>query len=85
MHGPLALMVPLIETLRKSLDKPVIVYPNSGERYDGWLRAWDGEREKVAFGSLCATWRESGAKLIGGCCRTGPRDVSALRRVLTVS
>ncbi|MCZ6759166.1 MAG: homocysteine S-methyltransferase [Gemmatimonadetes bacterium] len=79
------LMIPLIETLRKSSDKPVVVYPNSGERYDSGLRAWDGTRETAKFSNLCVTWRKSGAKLIGGCCRTHPRDISAMRRVLTVS
>ncbi len=34
------------------------------------------------LGAASAAWREAGARLIGGCCRTGPRDVRAIRERL---
>lgn len=60
--------------------KPVVVYPNSGERWDARGRGWTGastfdpERARV--------WTRDGARLIGGCCRVGPSAIAALGRVL---
>lgn len=59
---------------------PLVVYPNSGEHYDAVSKTWHHH------GEACATlthylpqWREAGAKLIGGCCRTTPADIAALK------
>ncbi|MCO4695376.1 homocysteine S-methyltransferase [Streptomyces sp. RO-S4] len=63
--------------------KPVVVYPNSGERWDARARAWTGE---ATFASSRVTgWRESGARLIGGCCRVGPETITSIARALRVS
>ncbi len=60
--------------------KPVVVYPNSGETWDAGARAWKG-RSTFTTGRV-AGWRESGARLIGGCCRVGPGTVSSVAEVL---
>lgn len=57
--------------------KPVIVYPNSGERWDG--RGWTGPRRFSA--RLARQWVAAGASIIGGCCRVGPADIADVRRV----
>lgn len=58
--------------------KPVVVYPNSGERWDAAARAWDGH---ATFGpALVREWRAAGARLIGGCCRVGPEEIAAVAR-----
>ncbi|WP_432057915.1 homocysteine S-methyltransferase [Streptomyces sp. bgisy022] len=57
-------------------DKPVVVYPNSGETWDAAARAWTGRPTFTA--SRVAGWRESGARLIGGCCRVGPEAIAAV-------
>lgn len=62
--------------------KPVIVYPNSGERYDAKTRRWTGTSEPQDFGQAAVEWFRAGAKLIGGCCRTGPAHVRAIRAAL---
>ncbi|MEU5420335.1 homocysteine S-methyltransferase [Streptomyces sp. NPDC020799] len=60
--------------------KPVVVYPNSGERWDARERAWRGS---PTFGpERVAAWRQAGARLIGGCCRVGPQDIARLARAL---
>lgn len=58
---------------------PLIAYPNSGERWDSERRAWTGEGSGL---SNAKAWFEAGARLIGGCCRVAPDEISALRRSL---
>ncbi|MCZ7416052.1 MULTISPECIES: homocysteine S-methyltransferase [unclassified Streptomyces] len=60
--------------------KPVVVYPNSGERWSAQARAWQGE---VAYDPRQAVrWQAAGARLIGGCCRVGPGHIAQLARQL---
>jgi homocysteine S-methyltransferase len=59
--------------------KPVIVYPNSGERWNG--RVWTGPRSFSA--QLARQWAAAGARIIGGCCRVRPSDIAELRRACT--
>jgi homocysteine S-methyltransferase len=62
-----------------NIGKPVIVYPNSGERWDG--RAWVGPRRFSA--QLAAQWVAAGARIVGGCCRVRPADIAEVRRACT--
>lgn len=58
--------------------KPVVAYPNSGERFLG-----GGWRGPVTFApELAPRWRSAGARLIGGCCQVGPARIAALRTAL---
>ncbi|MZD05156.1 homocysteine S-methyltransferase, partial [Streptomyces sp. SID5785] len=60
--------------------KPVVVYPNSGERWDADARGWRGA---ATFGAeRVRGWRSAGAALIGGCCRVGPDEVARVAGVL---
>jgi homocysteine S-methyltransferase len=61
-----------------------VVYPNSGEGWDAEARCWIGEAEAAEFGTLARQWREAGAQIIGGCCRTGPEHVAIIRGALAV-
>jgi homocysteine S-methyltransferase len=67
----------LVRNASESSGKPVIVYPNSGERWDAGARAWLGhgtfEIKDVE------KWISGGARLVGGCCRVGPREIKAIR------
>ncbi|BBX45513.1 homocysteine S-methyltransferase [Mycobacterium cookii] len=61
--------------------KPVIVYPNSGERWDPARRAWVGP---ASFSQqLAAQWVSAGARVVGGCCRVRPADIAQLAAALT--
>jgi homocysteine S-methyltransferase len=62
--------------------KPLVAYPNSGETYDARAKAWRGRLDPADWGQLGHTWRAAGARLLGGCCRTGPHHVRALRAAL---
>jgi homocysteine S-methyltransferase len=57
--------------------KPVVVYPNSGERWDAAARRWTG-RSTFSPADVPA-WVAAGARLVGGCCRVGPIEIAALR------
>ncbi|EMJ5883877.1 MULTISPECIES: homocysteine S-methyltransferase [Enterobacter] len=58
---------------------PLVVYPNSGEHYDAVTKTWHhhGEACETLAGYL-PQWLEAGARLIGGCCRTTPKDIAEL-------
>jgi len=68
----------LIGEVRAETDKPIVVYPNSGERYDAATRTWTGTRDPQDFAEAAQRWRDAGASLIGGCCRTSPDHIRAL-------
>ncbi|MFI6497316.1 homocysteine S-methyltransferase [Nonomuraea typhae] len=58
---------------------PVVVYPNSGEIWDAENRRWVGLSDPVEYGQAAKEWRELGASLIGGCCRTTPEHIRHVR------
>ncbi len=68
----------LIEAARAVTGKPVVVYPNSGEIYDPERRIWSGASDAAAFASEARRWHASGARLIGGCCRTTPDHIRSI-------
>ena len=72
----------LVEKIRGVTDSPVVVYPNSGEGWDAESKSWTGTADPTHFAAAGALWRDAGAQLIGGCCRTGPEDIRQLRVAL---
>jgi homocysteine S-methyltransferase len=65
----------LIAELRSASDKPIIVYPNSGEGWDAANRCWTGVTDPIEFGTEAAKWFQAGAQIVGGCCRTRPAHI----------
>lgn len=61
-----------------NIGKPIIVYPNSGERWD--YRTWTGPRRFSA--QLALQWTAAGARIVGGCCRVRPADIAELTKAL---
>ena len=72
-------VLPAIGQARET-GKPVIVYPNSGERWDSARRAWVGPSRFSA--RLAVQWAAAGARVIGGCCRVRPADIAELASAL---
>lgn len=68
-------MTPLLRQMRHRSDKPLLVYPNSGESYDASSKQWSGGAGTLRLGEQARTWYAEGARLIGGCCRTTPEDI----------
>ncbi|XVF32532.1 hypothetical protein REPUB_Repub17cG0090600 [Reevesia pubescens] len=74
----------LILAIKKVTTKPIVIYPNSGERYDATRKEWL-ENTGVSdedFVSYVNKWCEVGASLVGGCCRTTPDTIRAIYRTL---
>ncbi|KAK9276153.1 hypothetical protein L1049_005684 [Liquidambar formosana] len=74
----------LIRKFRELTEKPIVVYPNSGEVWDGRAKRWLPSKcfDDDKFELFATRWRDSGAKLIGGCCRTTPSTIRAISKVL---
>ncbi|HME17990.1 MAG TPA: homocysteine S-methyltransferase [Mycobacterium sp.] len=73
-------VLPAIASARET-GKPVIVYPNSGERWDSARRAWVGASRFSP--QLAVQWMAAGARVVGGCCRVRPAHIAELAAVLT--
>lgn len=72
----------LLTAARRGTDKPLLCYPNSGERWDAAARCWVEGTGVTDFAEPARRWREAGASLIGGCCRTTPADIAVIARAL---
>lgn len=65
-------------------DRILVAYPNRGEPWDATRRCFD-EGAGCAdeqFVKLAVKWKEAGARVIGGCCRTNPKLIAELRRTI---
>ncbi|WP_406327023.1 homocysteine S-methyltransferase [Streptomyces sp. NBC_01617] len=69
-----------VETAAEVTGKPVVAYPNSGERWDAEGRLWTGG---ATFDpGRVRGWQAAGARLVGGCCRVGPASIAKLAELL---
>lgn len=75
-------IAPLVAAARQATAKPLAAYPNSGEAWRAEDGAWEGEASCEAFGAQALAWRDAGARLIGGCCRTTPAHIAELAALL---
>jgi homocysteine S-methyltransferase len=73
---------PLLRRMRERTGKPLLVYPNSGEHFDPSNKQWNGGHKTLPLGEQARQWRMEGARLIGGCCRTGPDDIRGVAQCL---
>ena len=72
--------VDALSYLHSQTSLPLVVYPNSGEHYDAVTKTWHHHGEACAMlEGYLPQWLAAGAKLIGGCCRTSPKDIAALK------
>ncbi len=83
-------VAPLLEALARGTTKPLLAYPNSGERYDAHEKQWrpgsnQEDWNQEDWSPLATVWKDTGAVAIGGCCRTSAQDIARLRgRLLNV-
>jgi homocysteine S-methyltransferase len=62
--------------------KPLIAYPNGGDRWDAVSRSWLADGGGQYDPAAVASWTSLGARWLGGCCGTRPADVAALAAAL---
>ena len=72
-----------IRALRAGTSKAIVVYPNSGEQWDAKTHGWRGSRDHTSLAALAPQWVSGGARMVGGCCRIGPREIAALDEALS--
>ena len=72
----------LLSAVHEITDLPLLAYPNSGEMWDANARCWQAEPQPLDWSAAALGWRASGARLIGGCCRTTPDTIRAIRSAL---
>jgi len=70
----------LVRSAAQVSGKPVVVYPNSGERWDGAARGWTGSASFSA--DDVRAWIDAGARLVGGCCRVGPAMIRQIAGIV---
>ncbi len=63
-------------------NKAVVAYPNRGGTWDPARKRWTGDDAPGGFGPLALELLTAGARLIGGCCGTGPSDIRAVATAL---
>ena len=74
----------LIRRVREAApNKAVIAYPNSGEVYNSENHSWTGTSTPLDYASAARRWVAAGASIVGGCCRTGPEHIAAMRAALS--
>ncbi|KAK3725185.1 AdoMet-homocysteine methyltransferase [Vermiconidia calcicola] len=70
---PAGMVLGALQHMRMYTHLPLLCYPNSGEIWDARTKTWSSDRSEG--GNLdreVKKWQATGARLIGGCCRTGP-------------
>ncbi len=60
----------------------IVAYPNRDGTWDGAAKRWTGDDLPAGLGPVALELRDSGARLIGGCCGIGPSDIQAAARAL---
>ncbi|GLP95488.1 homocysteine S-methyltransferase [Paraferrimonas sedimenticola] len=68
----------LIARIARVTDKPILVYPNSGECFDACTKTWHTPNPSPKLAELALEWQQLGAVAIGGCCRVGPEQIAEL-------
>ena len=72
----------LLAEARVATDRPLIAYPNGGDRWDPASRRWLAYAGGEFDPTTVAAWTALGATWLGGCCGTGPAEIRALAEAL---
>ena len=70
-----------VDKLIELSDKPLILYPNGGRKYDAVKKIWIDQQD-ASLVEAAVRWKDKGVKMIGGCCKVGLEEISELVRTL---
>jgi homocysteine S-methyltransferase len=73
----------LLAAARAATAKPLIAYPNGGDRWDASNRRWVADAGGAFDPATVGSWTALGATWLGGCCGTTPADIAAISTALT--
>jgi homocysteine S-methyltransferase len=74
----------LLAAAARATDRPLVAYPNGGDRWDPATRHWVATDAGGTYQpDEVAGWADRGASWLGGCCGTRPADIRALATALT--
>ena len=79
---PPAFVTALVERAAERTDRSIVAYPNRGGTWSATAKTWLGDDLPRGLGPVARELRAKGARLIGGCCGTGPGDIRAAAAAL---
>lgn len=80
---PFHMVTEALQLMRRRTKLPLICYPNSGEVFDAEKKTWSADRgAHTDWKASTSEWCDNGARLIGGCCRTGPKHIRDVAHTL---
>ncbi|WP_158220680.1 homocysteine S-methyltransferase [Paraferrimonas haliotis] len=68
----------LISRIQSQCNKPILVYPNSGARYDATTKAWIAPQTSKPLHHYAQQWVQQGVLAVGGCCQIDADDIKRL-------
>ena len=81
---PTGLAFSALQYMKMYTNLPLLCYPNSGEIFDARTKTWSNDSiEDTNLDREVKRWKAAGARLIGGCCRTGPKYVRLVSKAVT--
>ena len=70
----------VIKKMKKNTSKKILIYPNSGEKYENIHKTWKGKKEFNL--SSIKNWLDESPDIIGGCCRVGVKEINYIKSLL---
>lgn len=79
---PMSMAAEALKQIGSKTKSPLVCYPNSGETWNAETKTWQSlkadDAQMPGLPEELDRWQQHGAKLIGGCCRTGPDFITAV-------
>lgn len=69
----------LLERAATVTDLPLVAYANGGQHWNAVEGQWEGAPVPADDPAVVGRWLAAGARIVGGCCGVGPRDIAGLR------
>jgi len=64
--------------IESTKNKPIVVYPNSGEVYSPENKKFEGDTKINLIAEMIPSWYRLGARIFGGCCRVLPEHMNKI-------